>query len=527
MALLHAARRDAGDRRAARLAEERHPLGPHDRRARGARSRRAAAPGSRGSPAWRPCRCTTPPPSACATTRSRVLRPLQGLAAAPLAEWLAATLEALRAGARPVAAGRRRRPAGAAQALLLDLEPAERRRAPGRADRSRAEPGRVHALGRRASSSRPPSAGTGVSPMRRTTAPMSIVTPLARAMLRPFAAVVLPGATRRLGAWPVPDALAAARGRRAGRLPTPAERRGASGSPSPSCCASPPLTLLRRPATAPSRWRRARSSSACASRCRPQRARASARGPIRGRRSRCRRRRCAAPSAIAPGLVARPPLGDSACEALRDCPYRFFAQRVLRLRDADELEAEAREARLRQLAARGAACASTQGRAPAPSRPPMPPPCTPPARVVLDEHGLDAADFLPFAGQLRRLRAALPRVAAPARRSRRALAARRAVVHAEPARGRACELYGIVDRIDGRRRRRRVLELIDYKTGSAQPLEGAVREPARGHAARLLRRAGGRGERPSRCAPATCALDGARGARVESSTRTWRRAPLR
>jgi len=33
------------------------------------------------------------------------------------------------------------------------------------------------------------------------------VTPLARAMLRPFAAVVLPGCDARLGAWPMPEGL--------------------------------------------------------------------------------------------------------------------------------------------------------------------------------------------------------------------------------------------------------------------------------------------------------------------------------
>ena len=54
------------------------------------------------------------------------------------------------------------------------------------------------------------------------------ITPLARAMLRPFAAVVLPGADdRRLGAAPAPDALLGDTFAAEFGLPTLAQRRNA------------------------------------------------------------------------------------------------------------------------------------------------------------------------------------------------------------------------------------------------------------------------------------------------------------
>ena len=75
------------------------------------------------------------------------------------------------------------------------------------------------------------------------------------------------------------------------------------------------------------------------------------------------------------------------------------------------------------------------------------------------------------------------------------------------------ELYGIVDRIDevdddGEP----VLELIDYKAGSADPLEGAGQARLRRHAARLLCGAGGRGDRQAG-AGGLSAARGARGTR--------------
>ena len=48
-------------------------------------------------------------------------------------------------------------------------------------------------------------------------------------------------------------------------------------------------------------------------------------------------------------------LSASAVEALRECPYRFFALRLLHLQEPEELDASDRAARLRHLAARGAA----------------------------------------------------------------------------------------------------------------------------------------------------------------------------
>ena len=104
-------------------------------------------------------------------------------------------------------------------------------------------------------------------------------------------------------------------------------------------------------------------------------------------------------------------LSASACEALRTCPYRFFALRLLHLREADELDDEFEKrdygtwlhAVLHRFHATRARAAGQRLRG---------------ARLhaVADEieaeMGFDAAAFLPFQATFARLRAALRRVAA-------------------------------------------------------------------------------------------------------------------
>lgn len=162
-----------------------------------------------------------------------------------------------------------------------------------------------------------------------------VITPLARAMLRPFGAVVLPGAdAATLGpvnpqAGLLADADAAALG-----LPTLAERREAEALAFAQLLRAPVLTLLRcafagaeplpaspllqrldgRVPLLP--WvdeRQARAVEPAA----PRRAEAAAGGRL--------------PAA----------LSASAIEALRNCPYQFFSRALLGLREADELELEA------------------------------------------------------------------------------------------------------------------------------------------------------------------------------------------
>jgi ATP-dependent helicase/nuclease subunit B len=170
-------------------------------------------------------------------------------------------------------------------------------------------------------------------------------------------------------------------------------------------------------------------------------------------------------------------LSASAFEALRACPYRFFAERVLRLSEADELDDEvekrdygtwlhdvlavfhrergeartaaADEARLREI-----------------------------GDSVRAEMGIDAAAFLPydasFAGFVPRY---VKWLHDRERMGWRWLSgeseARRAPPELE-----GLELHGYIDRIDRRDGEEGpTIELIDYKTGSAEKLKEKVRDP--------------------------------------------------
>ena len=89
-------------------------------------------------------------------------------------------------------------------------------------------------------------------------------------------------------------------------------------------------------------------------------------------------------------------LSASACEALRACPYRFFALNVLRAREADELDEEV-EKRDYGTWLHAVLHAFHPGRAGTIRAPPTTArACTACADEKRAEHGLDAADFLPF-----------------------------------------------------------------------------------------------------------------------------------
>ena len=187
-------------------------------------------------------------------------------------------------------------------------------------------------------------------------APEVVITPLSRAMLRPFAAVVCPAPTSAGSAPPRRRCrCSATRWRGTGPpTPRPAPRRA-------SCCAfaqllrAPRLILLRRrvdggeplaPSPLLERLALARGDAGRPRRhCRRRRERQ----PIIRRRT-DRARRCRSPP-----RCCREPLSASACEALRACPYRFFALRLLRPARGRRARRRGREARLRHLAARGAA----------------------------------------------------------------------------------------------------------------------------------------------------------------------------
>ncbi|MEP6874668.1 MAG: PD-(D/E)XK nuclease family protein [Burkholderiales bacterium] len=300
----------------------------------------------------------------------------------------------------------------------------------------------------------------------------AVITPLARAMLRPFAAVVLPGADdRHLGAAPAPDALlgdtlAAALG-----LPTLARRREAELLAFVQVLAARRVTLLRRRldgsdplADSPLVERLSLALAAHGALMPPWRDPridlALMPTPIH----------MSAPAAAAL-LPAR--LSASACEALRACPYRFFALNLLRLREDDELEREIEKrdygtwlhavlfdfhesrdapsgfdvevARLKQI-----------------------------ADLRREADGVVEADFLPFAASFasfapRYIAWLHERDAKGARWQRGEL-----TIDTAPAELGGIELRGVIDRID---EVRGGLQLIDYKTGGVAGLKDKVREP--------------------------------------------------
>jgi len=306
--------------------------------------------------------------------------------------------------------------------------------------------------------------------------PDVIVTPLARAMLRPFAAVVCPGADeRRLGAAPAAisllgDAQAAALG-----VPTAAEHRRNELVAFVQLLTLPRLTLLRRrvdgndPLADSQLVERLGLALAAQGRrlaawLDPRDDVAIVATPIR----------MSAPDA-AQLLPAR--LSASACEALRACPYRFFALNMLRLREDDELERDVEKRdygnwlhallfefhRTRTAPAAGAVELERLRAL---------------ARASQAAHDIADADFLPFAASFESF---APRYIAWLHgrdaEGARWLAGEDEVVL--PLAGVAgIELRGIIDRIDERRvGGHPAIELIDYKTGSASGLREKVKQP--------------------------------------------------
>lgn len=303
-----------------------------------------------------------------------------------------------------------------------------------------------------------------------------VVTPLAQAMLRPFSSVVFAGADeKRLGGDAAPhlllnDSLAASLG-----LRTMEQQREAQTLAFIQLLRTPRITLLRRlddggeplaPSTLVERLGLAmrKLGRALPEAPDPQGVSTLSAVPV------------ARPTPFAPDLLPET-LSASACEALRICPYRFFALRLLSLREADELEdavekrdygtwlhevlhrfhqsrsaprsIEQDEAGLREVAAQSQ-----------------------------ERMGLDDAAFLPFAATFERF---VPRYVQWLH-ERDAQGANwidgERDLKASPAEWSGVRMQGRIDRIDsvpgddGP-----VIQLIDYKTGSAQALRNLVKTP--------------------------------------------------
>jgi ATP-dependent helicase/nuclease subunit B len=304
-----------------------------------------------------------------------------------------------------------------------------------------------------------------------------VITPLQRAMLRPFAAIVFPGADeKRLGhgGSPLPlisDADAAALG-----LPDAGRRRLQETLAFAQLLRVPSLTLLRRHRDGGEPL----AASPLLERLRLAMQQAGQTSPVDALEMRERvevpSRPLQRPSPAAAALLPER-LSASAVEALRACPYRFFALEMLRLREHDELDDEVekrdygdwlhavlhefhasrerplgRDAEIERLRAIGAR--------------------------FRESMAIDEAAFLPFDATFERFAGRYvdwlqARDADGARwiEGEIALEARPQALGATLLRGRIDR----IDRVPGEQAP--VVQLIDYKTGSAQQLRQRLRQP--------------------------------------------------
>ncbi len=299
-----------------------------------------------------------------------------------------------------------------------------------------------------------------------------VITPLARAMLRPFAAAVLPGADeRRLGAAASTDSLLPHTAQQALGLADGAAARQGELLAFAQLLRLPRVTLLRRRADGAEPL----GDSVFVERLRLALAE---RGEAIVDGVDPRREREVVPTPIAPGAPTVPPdrlprrLSASTFEALRDCPYRFFAQSVLGLRAVDELDPEVEKRdygkwlhdvlhqfHLDREPGGGIAADAVRLRAI--------------AAASREAQGLDEASFLPFSASFEVL---VPRYVAwlHEREAGGAAWSRGEIdLRAAPEALGGVELHGRVDRIDTVDQGRR-LELIDYKTGSSSQLKKDV-----------------------------------------------------
>jgi ATP-dependent helicase/nuclease subunit B len=300
-----------------------------------------------------------------------------------------------------------------------------------------------------------------------------VVTPLARALLRPFGAVIVAGADERhLGVASaerglLPDATARALG-----LDTPAGRLQRELLALAQLLRVPQVTLLHRrldgdePVTASP----AIDSIALARR------RAGA-APIDDAVAATALRSIPAapvPRPAPAAVGALPPrLSASAVESLRACPYQFFARSVLGLREADELD-DAVDKRdygtwLHAVLHRFHRDRKESDADGGDDRAAL----IDAADAVAAEMGLDAARLLPYrAGFEHLVPDYLDWLHARDARGVRWIDGERSAERAPPELE-GVHLQGRIDRIDAQGG---TAELIDYKTGSVQRLRGQVRD---------------------------------------------------
>ncbi len=300
-----------------------------------------------------------------------------------------------------------------------------------------------------------------------------VVTPLARLMLRPFAAVVFPGADdHHLGIDPGPHPLLSDAQALALGVPTARQRRHAEALAFAHAVSRAPVAFFHRHADGPEPL----SPS-------PLVEQLGLRLAALGRRlepwvdPRVTVQLTPTPVTMpAPSAAALLPerLSASACEALRACPYRFHALYLLRVREAEELDDEVEQRDYGNWLHDVLLKFHTQRGEPA-SRELEATRLLAIAREEKELKGLADADFLPFEAGFIDL---VPRYIAWLH-ARDAQGARFWQGEQEreiaPPGWEGIRLYGRIDRMDhvpGP-----ALELIDYKTGNAAGLKDKLRQP--------------------------------------------------
>jgi ATP-dependent helicase/nuclease subunit B len=326
---------------------------------------------------------------------------------------------------------------------------------------------------------------TTFRPAAPEVSPDVVITPLARAVLRPFNAIVLPGADeRQLGAMSSQSGWLGTRLREAMGLATPQSLRAAQWDAFSLLMSRPGVVALYRKAQGseplePSAWLERWAGLA-------------------GERIEARpdaRLAVSVPhQAVAPPLPSLAEQGwalpvrvsATSYEALRQCPYRFFATSVLGLREQDELDEGLdrsdygnwlhavlrlfHDRRSAQLALSTAAEDVQAWLA-----------C---AAEVAKESGLDRDSqrpyFLPFQADLDKLASAYVQWLRGHEDAGWALANSEVVAQRELAvsEGLSVQLYGQLDRVDARHvDGARQQFVLDYKTGSLEGLKAKVAVP--------------------------------------------------
>ncbi len=306
--------------------------------------------------------------------------------------------------------------------------------------------------------------------------PLVVITPLSRVALRPFAALVLPGADERhLSSGGAPHVLLNDEQSAALGLPSRAQRHVDEALHFAHAMAVPQVTVFHRHldgseplALSPlvERWTLARQRAGLpiSSWADPRGAQRLLPAPVH------------LPSPSAPQLLPVQ-MSASACEALRACPYRFHALYQLGLREADELDEEIAKrdygnwlhAVLFDFHSTRTEPASLQDETRR---------LLDVAQAQKDTMALSDADFVPYAASFAQL---APRYIAwlHARDGDGAQWWQGELLHRTGDKtlpGMA--LYGRIDRADRiHAEGNTAVELIDYKTGSAEGLKRQVKQP--------------------------------------------------